>query len=97
MQTVLHSPGACSTALFCTHAYAALEATPSGDASSRRTPHNAHAVQAAVLVQQEGALGTAGCVVGALAGAAMLSVMIQRVQVRSRCVQVLHSSKGWVC
>lgn len=37
--------------------------------------------QAAGLVQQEGPLGTAGCVVGALAGAAMLSVMIQRVQV----------------
>lgn len=34
------------------------------------------------MVQQEGVVGTAGCVVGALAGAAMLSVMIQRVQVR---------------
>lgn len=33
-------------------------------------------------MQQEGGVGTVGCVLGVLAGAAMLSVMIQRVQVR---------------
>ncbi|PRW51126.1 PTS system fructose-specific EIIABC [Chlorella sorokiniana] len=50
---------------------------------------------AAVLVQQEGAVGTAGCVVGALAGAAMLSVMIQRVQKTPYNPEDWPGAKAW--
>lgn len=52
-------------------------------------------MQAVALVQQEGSVGTAGCVVGVLAGAAMLSVMIQRVQVRRRAVTAAVCCQRW--
>jgi hypothetical protein len=50
-------------------------------------------LQAAALVQQQGIVGAAGCAVGALTAAAMMTAMIQ---VR-RCSRIRRRSTWWWC